>query len=165
MKQAAHSGSKVLLKSIRNKVHLGAASAVNSCCLACLAAFIFSRHTANRYFHRSRTDPAEFLTPFSICSFSSLSVSSLASHRFLASFRASAGSGTADGDGDGPAFLFSGLPPALTKATWADAFFPCLTTGLRFGKGAGLASGLAGSIAAGINGRGSSQPLGSDPPA
>src|ERR1700733_13061177 len=40
------------------------------------AAFTFACRTAIRYFHCSRTDPAEFLIPFSICSFSSFSTSS-----------------------------------------------------------------------------------------
>src|SRR5258708_21148777 len=54
------------------------------------------------------------------------------------------------------AFLFSGLPLALTNATWPAAFFSCFITGFRFGKGVALGSGFAGSAAAGINGGGSS---------
>src|ERR1700722_2554807 len=133
--------------------HLTAASASNS---SCFAVFTFSPHTANRYFHRSRSEPVEFLIPFSICSFSSRSSSCFACRRDWSSFRASAGSGTLAGDGEGPAFLFLALPLSLTNATLVEVFFSCFATGLRFGKGAALGVGLAVSPAAGTNGGGSS---------
>jgi len=72
--------------------HLTAASAADS---FCFSVFTFSPHTAKRYFHRSRTDPAEFLIPFSICSFSSLSASSFVCHRDYAF----CGSAAIPGDG------------------------------------------------------------------
>ena len=125
-------------------VYFKAASAAVS---SFFSATIFSRQTASRYFHCSRTAPAEFLIWFSICTFSVFSSSSLARDISLIAARAFALSGVTDADDGEAAWPFLVLPSPLTKATEVEifslVFASALDADFRLGSVAGLGSGFA----------------------